>query len=139
LFLSVVFVNLIATKTNCMKTLKLKHNETVKPPGKRVSVTYRLKKSAFTSFLENGFSIGYVNIDLQKDQDADPNSFSTKGAQSYRCMMEEGGLRVTLYAEGKTGDFWTLELEIDGKAVAANPIKAETDGNGHLDYDNLIS
>ncbi|WP_090555802.1 hypothetical protein [Pedobacter hartonius] len=122
-----------------MRTLKQNHTEAVKPPGKTVSVTYRLKKSAFAAILENGFSIGYVNIDLQKDQDADPNGFSTKGAQSYRCLMEKGGLRVTLYAEGKTGDFWTLELEIDGKAVAANPVSVETDGKGHLDYDNLIS
>jgi len=110
-----------------------------KPAGKNVSVTYKLRKSAFVSLLDNGFSIGYVNIDLLADQDTDVNSFSTKDGKFYPCLMEEGGLQVTLYAEGKTGDFWTLELEVDGKALAANPIRTETDERGHLDFDNLIN
>jgi hypothetical protein len=122
-----------------MESPKPKHNETLKPSGKIVSVTYKLRKSAFASILENGFSIGYVNIDLKNDQDPDPDSFSTKGPQSYHCLMEENGLRVTLYAVGKSGDFWTLDLEIDGKPAAASPVKATTDAHGHLDYDKLIS
>jgi len=124
---------------NHMRTDQAKHNVNEKPAGKIVSVTYKLKKSAFVSFLENGFSAGYVNIDLLSDQETEPNSFSTREGKSYPCLMEGRGLQVTVFAEGKTGDFWALELEIDGKPVAANPIRVETDPQGHLDFDDLIS
>lgn len=122
-----------------MKSNNLSTDGQKTPPGKIVSVTYKLKKSAFVSFLDNGFSIGYVNIDLQKDQESDPNSFATTGGKSYPCLMEADGLQVTAYAEGKAGDFWTLELEIDGKSAAANPVKVETDHQGHLDFDQIIN
>lgn len=121
-----------------MKTITPENNGTGKPPGKTVPVTYKLKKSSFVSLLDNGFSIGYVNIDLTADQDADPNSFSTKPGKSYSCLLQDDGLQVTLFAEGKKGDFWTLELEIDEKAVSVNPIRVETDAQGHLDFNQLI-
>ena len=121
-----------------MRTITPENNGTGKPPGKTVPVTYKLKKSSFVSLLDNGFSMGYVNIDLASDQDADPNSFSTKPGKSYSCLLEDQGLQVTLYAEGKAGDFWTLELEIDGKAIPLNPIRVETDAQGHLDFNQLI-
>jgi hypothetical protein len=121
-----------------MKAHHVKHNSEDKPDGKIVSVTYKLKKSAFVAFLNNGFSIGYVNIDLLSDQETEPNSFSTREGKFYPCLMQEGGLQVTVFAEGKSGDFWNLELEIDGKALAANPIRVETDHQGHLDFNQLI-
>lgn len=121
-----------------MRTHKAKHNVNEKPPGKIVSVTYKLKKSAFVTFLANGFSAGYVNIDLLSDQETDENCFSTRDGKFYPCLMEEAGLQVSLFAEGKTGDHWSLELEIDGKPVAVNPIRVETDDQGHLDFDDLI-
>ena len=121
-----------------MRTSKPQDNERGKPPGKIVSLTYKLNKSSFVSFIDQGFSIGYVNIDLAADQDAEPNSFSTKSGKSYSCLLEEQGLQVTVYAEGKAGDFWTLMMEIDGKAVAETPIKVYTDAQGHLDFNQLI-
>jgi hypothetical protein len=122
-----------------MRTMNASHNTDQQPVRKVVSVTYKLKKSAFVTFPENGFSIGYTNIDLPEDQEADPNNFSTSEGKFYSCLLEDDGLRVTLLAEGKAGDFWNLELEIDGKPTASNPIKVQTDGRGHLDFDQLIN
>ncbi|KIO77727.1 hypothetical protein TH53_07245 [Pedobacter lusitanus] len=120
-----------------MKFFKLSHNAKGKS-GKIVAVTYSLKKSANVTFLENGFNIGYTNIDLLKDQDSNPDNFSTKGTQKYLCLQEDDGLQVTLYAGGMTGDFWTLDIQVDGVALAANPIKVYTDNKGNLDYNKLI-
>jgi hypothetical protein len=105
--------------------------------GKIVAVTYSLKKSSNVVFLENGFNIGYTNIDLARDQDSDPASFSTKGSQKYLCLLEEGGLQITLYAGGLSGDFWTLDIQVDGIPLAANTIKVYTDIKGNLDYNKL--
>jgi hypothetical protein len=122
-----------------MSTHNAKQNVKEQPAGKVVSVTYQLKKSAFVSFLENGFSIGYVNIDLLSDQEMDSNSFSSAEGKSYACFLEDGALRLTVFAEGKAGDFWSLELQIDGRPAASNPIRVETDQRGHLDIDQLIN
>jgi hypothetical protein len=105
--------------------------------GKIVAVTYSLKKSANVTFLENGFSIGYTNIDLAQDQDSNPDSFSTKGSQKYLCLQEDDGLQVTLYAGGMSGDFWTLDIQVDGVPLAANTIRVSTDAKGNLDYNQL--
>ncbi|AMP98403.1 hypothetical protein AY601_1486 [Pedobacter cryoconitis] len=105
--------------------------------GKIVTVTYSLKKSSNVTLLQNGFSIGYTHIDLAHDQDSNPDNFSTKGSQNYLCLLEEDGLQVTLYAGGLSGDFWTLEIQADGKPLAANTIKVYTDTNGNLDYNKL--
>lgn len=105
--------------------------------GKIVAVTYSLKKSANVTFLDNGFSIGYTHIDLVNDQDQDPDHFSTKGSQKYLCLQEESGLQVTLYAGGMSGDFWTLDIQVDGVPLIANTIRVYTDTNGNLDYNKL--
>ena len=105
---------------------------------KQVLITYRLKKTSTVSFLDQGFSIGDQVIALKNDQDDDPDSFSTKGKQAYSCLMEAGGLQLSLYAEGKTGDYWILEIQADGKEMADSPIKVRTDKRGHLDFDQYI-
>ena len=106
--------------------------------GKIIAVSYSLKKSAGVSIADNGFNIGYTNINLGQDQDTDPNMFSTKGKQKYFCLMEEDGLQVTLYASGMSGDYWTLDIQVDGVQVKEGTIKVNTDTEGHLDYDQLI-
>lgn len=120
-----------------MKFFKLSHAAKGKS-GKIVAVTYSLKKSSNVTFLENGFHIGYTNIDLSHDQDSDPDNFSTKGSQKYLCLLEEDGLQVTLYAGGLSGDFWTLDIQVDGVPLAANTIKVYTNAKGNLDYNQLI-
>ncbi|RAJ31081.1 hypothetical protein [Pedobacter cryoconitis] len=105
--------------------------------GKIVAVTYSLKKSSNVTFLENGFSIGYTNIDLSHDQDSSPDNFSTKGSQHYLCLLEEGGLQVTLYAGGLSGDFWALDIQADGVPLTSNTIRVYTDTRGNLDYNKL--
>ncbi|MBB5638163.1 hypothetical protein HDE68_004089 [Pedobacter cryoconitis] len=119
-----------------MKFFKLSHTAKGKT-GKIVAVTYSLKKSASVTFLDNGFNIGYTTIDLPGDQDSNPNNFSTKGGQKYLCLQEDGGLQVTLYAGGMAGDFWTLDIQVDGIPLAANTIKVYTDEKGNLDYNKL--
>ncbi len=105
--------------------------------GKIVAVTYSLSISSNVTLPDNGFSIGYTNIDLNHDQDSDPNNFSTKGTQKYLCLLEDDGLQVTLYAGGMAGDFWTLTIQVDGVPLLTHPIKVYTDSNGHLDYNKL--
>jgi len=122
-----------------MRTENAKHNANEKPPGKIVSVTYTLKKSPLVAFLDNGFSIGYASIDLLSDQENNPNTFSTREGKFYPCLLEQGGMQLTVFAEGKAGDFWTLELQIDGQNAAASPIRVETNALGHLDFDQLIN
>lgn len=119
-----------------MKFFKLSHTAKGKS-GKIVAVTYSLKKSSNVTFPENGFSIGYTNIDLAQDQDSNPDNFSTKGSQKYLCLLEEDGLQITLYAGGLSGDFWTLDIQVDGIALAANTIRVYTDTKGNLDYNKL--
>ncbi|WP_367867368.1 hypothetical protein [Pedobacter sp. WC2423] len=119
-----------------MKFFELSHTAKGKS-GKIVAVTYSLKKSSNVTFLENGFSIGYTHIDLAHDQDSNPDHFSTKGSQKYLCLLEEGGLQVTLYAGGLSGDFWTLDIQVDGVPLAANTIQVYTDARGNLDYNQL--
>ncbi|MBB6498690.1 hypothetical protein [Pedobacter cryoconitis] len=106
--------------------------------GKIIAVSYSLKKSAGVSLSDNGFNIGYTNINLDQDQSTDPNIFSTKGKQKYLCLMEEEGLQVTLYANGMSGDYWTLDILVDGVPLNEGTIKVYTDTKGHLDYDKLI-
>ncbi|QNK64343.1 hypothetical protein H7F33_07630 [Pedobacter sp. PAMC26386] len=120
-----------------MRFFKLSHTAKGKT-GKIVAVTYSLKKSANVTFLENGFSIGYTNIDLTHDQDINSDNFSTKGTQKYLCLQEDEGLQVTLYAGGMSGDFWTLDILVDGVPLIANTIKVFTDNKGNLDYNKLI-
>lgn len=106
--------------------------------AKMVAVTYKLQKSAWATILDNGFTIGYTTIDLTGDQQADPNLFTSKPGKPYSCLLEKEGLQVTLYAEGRQGDFISLEISIEGKSATPDPIRIETDVKGHLDYNVLL-
>jgi hypothetical protein len=135
-FRSVVKRNYMVYSDKSLKSIMHVFNEEIEGlRGRMVPVTYTLEKTGRTSLFS--LSIGYTHIDLEQDQDpANDNQFSTRDGKKYTCFMEDDGLRITLRAEGKVGDSWTLNVMLGQSPLNDNPVEEyRPDENGRLDHD----